>query len=507
MPADPPVGVDAEVGAGELVDGPDDAILSPDPDADEAPDESATSHAPQAAAAPSVAAGGAIAGRVTLDDDPELGVSAVTVSARQVGGAGYGETTTEHDGHYRLEGLPGGDYILLFESDGDYAFEFWGDTADEQSAVLVTVTEGASQEGVDAQLAWASFIDGTAFRYGDGLPVRSVWAAVYTLDDVLVDAVQTDDTGHYRIGGLPAGSYIVYFESDEDTFVPQFWQDAFEREDATAIELGVGETANADVWLQPNQSISGTVTRSSDGAPVNGFVWASGDSGFSTSVDIDDGGSYTLFLPPGTYTLQFVSRDQTALGEYWRDARDGAEATPIAVDEGAHLEGIDAVLEATALITGTIEAESRASYATFVEAYDGATLVAMAYADDRGRYTLHVPAGTYIVRASAVMREGHVEVPVQYFDHVATAEEATPITVAEGEIRAGVDFALTATVTPTEPSLPPIDTPGDAGAQPTTGALASTGSEPPLPAVAVAAIMLIAGALLATRGRRRELTL
>ncbi|WP_194420782.1 DUF1416 domain-containing protein [Microbacterium abyssi] len=246
-------------------------------------------------------------------------------------------------------------------------------------------------------------------------------------------------------------------------------------------------------------SISGTVTRASDGAPAVGVVSVTDAGGYSDSVDIGADGSYTISLAPGTYTLHFVSYEDAALSEYWPDARAEVDAVPITVAEEDQLVGIDAVLAPSALITGTIDTGDAAVYDRFVEAYDqNGVFLAMAYANTSGTYTLYVPAGTYIVRASAIPQETQADLGVQYFDHVTTAAEATPITVAGTEVRAGIDFSLG---TPAAPAAPvdPVERPVEGTAS--TGSLAATGSETPVLIMVFAAMMLVAGGLLLSRGR------
>ena len=69
-----------------------------------------------------------------------------------------------------MDGLrPGTNYRVSFESQGDWAPEYWDDFATIDNATVVALTNGQTLSGVDAELAQAAHITGTAAA-PDGSP-------------------------------------------------------------------------------------------------------------------------------------------------------------------------------------------------------------------------------------------------------------------------------------------------------------------------------------------------
>jgi hypothetical protein len=100
------------------------------------------------------------------------------------------------------------------------------------------------------------------------------------------------------------------------------------------------------------------------------------------------------------------------------------------------------------MITGTIHLNVDEERESFVEALgsDGKP-VATAYADFNGAYTLYVPSGTYTLRSDASFYNGsRTTVEAQYFPGVKQLKKATTVSVAAGQTKSGIDFALVAKV-------------------------------------------------------------
>ena len=75
----------------------------------------------------------------------------------------FGDAETAADGTYSMDGLrPGTNYRVSFESQGDWAPEYWDDFATIDDATTVALTNGQTLSGVDAELAPAAHITGTA---------------------------------------------------------------------------------------------------------------------------------------------------------------------------------------------------------------------------------------------------------------------------------------------------------------------------------------------------------
>lgn len=383
-----------------------------------------------------------ISGTVTRDDDGSP-VSGVMVTASGENG-GWGYTVTDEAGAYTLPDLAADSYVVTFMPDGtDLKREYWENTFDYSQATPIVVDGGAAVSGIDASLAVGGGIRGVVSREDDGAPLENV--SVQALDgrNEIVGATKTDAAGAYDLGGLPAGTYGVRFGSPDPDLLSEFWQNAYSLGAATLVTVSEGQTVQAiDAALVAPAYISGTMTRSDDGTPVVGFVNIDGvdvqfDSDF---INTDSAGTYRTAVPPGTYRVLFRTFTPGLMLEYWEDAGLWENATLLTVEPGEEVAGISAALDTIAEISGTVTVDSDKEHEVVVEAWsDG--VQADNITASTGSYRFVLPKGTYTLKATATFTDGTPAV-TQYFDGVATADEATPITLSPGDNVGGVDFAL-----------------------------------------------------------------
>jgi hypothetical protein len=154
-----------------------------------------------------------------------------------------------------------------------------------------------------------------------GLRVRVYRAKIMKgyrrLEDVGA-ADQTDDTGAYRIFGLPPGDYYVAASLRmappdsvvQTTYSPTYYPGTGELAEAQRIRVELGSESTASFPLLPvrNVNVTGTVLTSS-GAPANAFLNLVSDAAeFGTPLGIggvtQPDGTFTIpDVPPGRYTL------------------------------------------------------------------------------------------------------------------------------------------------------------------------------------------------------------
>ncbi|MDQ0614871.1 hypothetical protein QF046_002512 [Microbacterium sp. W4I4] len=338
---------------------------------------------------------GSIAGTVTQDSDgsPIAGMQ-VSVTGNETGA--WASATTESDGTYVIPGVPVDSYIVTFHTDGTaFVSEFWSDAATWDAAAPVAVAAGASVTGIDAALAVGGAIAGTVTRASDGTAVADTFVNALFANGEIAGSGYAGVNGEYRIDGLRAGDYVVQFGSPDAALVAEYWDNARSLAEATPVTVvGTQTVTGIDGSLDAAGYVSGTVTRASDGAPVSGIVFVmdvSGDSGM-VGADVMEDGTYRAVVAPGTYQVMFQAWDSTLLTEYWQNARSASEATTVTVASEEEIQGIDAALDAAAIITGVVSLDSDEDREVIVDAYDGSTLVASAHASlDDGSYTLALP--------------------------------------------------------------------------------------------------------------------
>lgn len=195
-------------------------------------------------------------------------------------------------------------------------------------------------------------------------------------------------------------------------------------------------------------SIAGTVIDAvgkSGVAEVEVCAWSLPDEEELGCAETDSNGDYSITgLAPGEYAVEFYGR---ARGYHYQ-AYDGkptwAEADPVLVGGGV-TGGIDAELTPTARIKGTVTAGATGLPVEDVEVCalestgEETVEAACDYSGEDGSYSLGVEAGAYKIQFWSGRPSN---LAMQFYDHEGRWSAADALTVAEGEVRTGVDAAL-----------------------------------------------------------------
>lgn len=128
-------------------------------------------------------------------------------------------TDTDETGAYTVNNLPTGSYYLYFSDCGGQGLigAYYGGTTDESGSTQVTVTAGSVTSGKNIQLSRGASISGT-ISSASGAVLDNACADVYN-DDV-DQTGYVDESGHYDVQGLLAGTYRVEFYQDCDASHP-----------------------------------------------------------------------------------------------------------------------------------------------------------------------------------------------------------------------------------------------------------------------------------------------
>ncbi|WP_334152428.1 MSCRAMM family protein [Microbacterium sp.] len=305
------------------------------------------------------------------------------------------------------------------------------------TAVSVLALTGAVSAAADDADPTVT-ISGTVTREDGGAPVASISVFVNSTDFTKNGAASTDANGDYTVTGLEPGEYTVRFATagTETGLISEYWDGARTAESATRITAVGGETVtDIDATLQQGASITGRVTRESDGTPISGAsVSVSPDSiGASPAVVMtDENGVYlTDGLVPAAYTVKFEATDDALADEYWESAYDQQSATLVPVVAGQVATGIDASLTGAIGFEGTV---TRAVDGSPVPGSVSATAASGAgptfstpIAPD-GSYRLTVGPGVYIVQFISA----DPLVLSEYLENAYSQADASPVVVASG---------------------------------------------------------------------------
>ena len=412
-----------------------------------------------------LSSGGTISGVVTREDGTPVVGAPVTASGS---GGGFSSAITDGSGAYTIQGLAADSYVVNFSRTWDgLVGEYWNDAADYFSATRIALEAGGAVTGIDAVLSAGGSVQGMVTKASDGSAVTNGWVAVLDANGNSVAQAGVSIDGTYRIDGIRPGAYTVKFSSNDPSLLPQYWSGAATAVDATAVTVISGQTVSGiDAALQalPSQ-ISGTVTRASDGTPVAGIsVSASGTGGYYWATT-DDTGAYRISAAPGQYTVEFRDNHQTFATQWWSGAASAQDATPITLLEGSQLTGIDASLDATVAIRGSVlldgstDLRGHSSSIAVIAESDG-HFVGMSYVHPDGTYALSIAPGTYTVRVEGTEGFAYAIAP-QYYSHAASEAGATPVVVSGTVDVTGIDFdvsSLTADLALSSGTAHPGDT-------------------------------------------------
>jgi hypothetical protein len=283
-------------------------------------------------------------------------------------------TTTDENGAYQLEGLTEGDWQVTASKGGYVSWQF-GQRRPYQIPPPITLKTG-ERFTADIPLTRGGAISGRIYdASGDslaGLQVR-VYRATMEQGTRRLKAVgvadMTDDTGTYRVYGLPPGDYYVAASLRvapidsivETTYSPTYFPGTGNLAEAQRIKLGLGSEASATFPLLPLRStrISGVVLNGA-GAPADAFLNLVSE-GSALGVPTGAGG---VTRSDGTFTLVDVSPGRYMLKATLRgDGPDESGSLPLVV-EGDELSGVTLVMGRPATVRGTIVADAGVSRAT-----------------------------------------------------------------------------------------------------------------------------------------------
>jgi hypothetical protein len=273
--------------------------------------------------------------------------------------------------------------------------------------------------------------------------------------------------GTYLIDGLPAAEYEVWFYAGGTGYRSEGYPDT--------IVVEVDPITGIDAELAPVSSITGTVTRSSDGAPVEEVevcAWEWTTFEYAGCAWSGSDGSYRIEgLEPGEYGVEFwpYETGQDLVVQYF-DRRDRwQEADPVSVGEGETVSDVDGVLDAGAIISGHVS--SAANGAALAEiavcAIDAPSSEPWEcnWTDENGDYELRgLSKGQYKVVFSIDFEEWYEEdfgeeeddgYPTEFWNEQTTLAAANTINLATSQTVTGIDAHLGSPPPPPPPLMTP----------------------------------------------------
>ncbi|MGC5017099.1 MSCRAMM family protein [Micromonospora sp. DT47] len=271
---------------------------------------------------------GTITGR--LVDRTGAPVPFVSVSAEAVDYSSSGYGSTDPDGNFTIQVVPGS-YRVRFDvgAFGQFAYG----TLDRDAATVFAVTAGGTVTVNDTLVPTGT----VAGRFTDtsGAPLSGV--DVYVSNGQFFGGAQTDEGGRYRVDQVPVGTnYTVQF-SNSALFLQQYAYGTVDQSAAARFAVTEGQTTTVDDQKLPTGSVRLTAVDSRTGQPILNFTSSIG----LDARDTENGEVIYPTVPIGTH-------------EIWANASgysfDGASVTVVAGEQ----VDVRLVMEPLARITATV---------------------------------------------------------------------------------------------------------------------------------------------------------
>jgi len=435
-----------------------------------------------------VSRAGTISGTVT-EEGSATGIPNVAFRLRSsAGGEFSGEISTAGDGTYETRDVPSRLTYRMATDVGSSPWldELWNGLPCFRECSLkpgapISVTPGGSTKGVDFSLELGGKISGSVKLQGSNDPIASASVRIYDDAGRYVEDVATLFDGTYESEqGLATGNYRVA-TADTLELVDELYNDIpcpneCDVVPGTPVAVSAGATTGSiDFLLAPGGQISGTVTETGSGDPLE-FVYLIlvDDTGRwlgQTFTESDGSYIFDLGLPTGDYYV-LTDEQATYVDEVWNDHAciycDPTTGDAIAVTLGMTTSGVDFVLAPGGHVSGEVTAASGGAPLENIDVViyepSGSSVDGVSTQSD-GTYVSYraLPSGTY----HAVTRnsQGYID---ERDDGVACTGSCDPaagtgFSVAAPSETGGIDFALdvgggiTGTILDAATGMPPAD--------------------------------------------------
>jgi hypothetical protein len=280
-----------------------------------------------------------------------------------------------------------------------------------------------------------------------GVDVAATTVYAYTADgQPPVASGQVQEDGTYAVSGLQSGAYKIEFNGYNNSgALAQWYSGATSYATAAPLTLVAGQSLTGiNVNLVKGATISGRITVPS-GVDLNSVgvsIQSTGNEWYSAYGSVNQDGSYSVRgLPAGSYKIQFVGGNSGAVTQWHAAATSFDTATPVTLAAGQDLAGINATLVKGASISGTVTVPPGVDPSqVHVEARDiNGNPAGYSNISSEGTYSLRgFPAGSFKVLFSSY-DTGLLQ---QWYSGASSFDSATPVVLAAGQDKTGIDAAL-----------------------------------------------------------------
>jgi len=374
-----------------------------------------------------------------------------------------GDLITERiiqNGSYTARDLSSGIVKIYFDaSDLGYINEWhnnspgWQHEIDNATSVAL---QAPNETIVNAQLERGGGITGRVASVDPAYALSRGYVVIATPDDNHCTSSVFEEAGTYDVRGLPSGQYKVgFFASGEHEgvafqFIPECYDNKLTKVEAQLVTVTApGITRGIDAQLTPGGTVAGHVRGASGKCLQNRDVSAFDLTGHLIKASKTEwDGSYQISgLLTGSYKIRFGNPEDwmsifyPEVPEWYDNQPTTATAQVISVTAPNRVDGIDAVLEQCASLSGHIVTDLGAGLGNIsVRAYDAVGI-------ERGRAT-SLPDGIYSINClpSGSFRihfdTGATGYVAEWYHDHAFQGDADFVPLLEGEKKTGIDAEL-----------------------------------------------------------------
>ncbi|HCJ52937.1 MAG TPA: hypothetical protein DHV25_04440 [Candidatus Kerfeldbacteria bacterium] len=196
-------------------------------------------------------------------------------------------TSTDQNGVFRFPTIPSGSYTIVCRP------ELLPFTSNVPKTV--NVTSGVLLNAGTIKLTIPQ-VQGVVLAPGGSTPVPNAWVNVHTQDWSVNQGANTDQSGLFRVGGLPAGTYQI------DVNPP--WGTNYISPEPSTVTVGGSVVNKMLTFINATKFVSGKVTRTNGQAIAGASVNANkeGGSGWA-NTQTNALGEYELALSGGAWNI------------------------------------------------------------------------------------------------------------------------------------------------------------------------------------------------------------
>jgi len=419
--------------------------------------------------------GGTVGGTVTAaaGGAPIAGeiVNIVAANGTFVGGG-----WTDATGAYTVRGLPTGTYFAVIFPSSGFVSQLYNNISCGNNCnpsfgtpILVVANQATPNINFSLLAAGTGSITGTVTDISTGLPLSPITVQLFTITGGSVGNTPTDASGVYTFSNVAAGSYYVRTNTSGQ-LINQVYNGVVcilcpvQTSGGTLVTVtNGGITGGINFALAPGGRISGTITNSATGLPIQNIgVQLTTASGVNIgNFNTNASGVYTSAgLPAGTYYVRTVN-NLGYINKQWNNlpcpqtSCFSTGGTPVVVAGTATTGGIDFSLTLGGTISGTLTNAANGDPIPFqgVQLFNSTGLfLGSANTNASGNYTSSgLAPGTYYSRTatSRVFIGGQT---LSFIDELYNnnacvpacldVTAGTPINVTAGAATSGINFAL-----------------------------------------------------------------